>query len=80
MIDGDPNRHPVKKLQDQFPGRILMADYIEQQDRMTVKKNDRKVEVHVTINRTDNFDHMVDRIRPGLYVPAWHTTQSSPTS
>src|SRR6185503_9679172 len=65
VIDGDPNRHPVKKLQDQFPGRILMADYIEQQDRMTVKKNERKVEVHVTINRTDNFDLMVDRIRSG---------------
>ena len=42
-----------------------MADYIEQQERMTVKKNDRKVEVHVTINRTDNFDYMVDRVRDG---------------
>ena len=30
VIDGDPNRHPVKKLQEQFPGRVLMADYIEQ--------------------------------------------------
>jgi hypothetical protein len=42
-----------------------MADYIEQTERFTLKKNDRKVDVHVTINRTDNFDYMVDRIRQG---------------
>jgi hypothetical protein len=66
VIDGDPNRHPVRKLQEQFPGRVLMADYIEQTDRFTLKKNDRKVDVHVTINRTDNFDYMVDRIREGF--------------
>jgi len=52
VIDGDPNRHSVKTLQKDFPGRILMADYIEQRERYTIKKNDRGYADHVTINRT----------------------------
>ncbi len=69
VIDGDPNRHPVKKLQGEFPGRILMADYIENQiERYVVKKDDRgKVEVHITINRTEMFDDLVDGIRDGYF-------------
>jgi len=67
VIDGDPNRHPVKDLQKQFPGRILMADYVEQRERFLVKKHDQKVATHVTINRTEAFDDLVASIRKDVW-------------
>lgn len=66
VIDGDPNRHSVKMLQKDFPGRILLADYIEQRDRFTAKKTEgSKVFDHITINRTESFDDLIESIKDG---------------
>lgn len=73
VIDGDPNRHPIKELQKTFPGRVLMADYIEQQRERFLKKIDTnhgptyKLPVAVTINRTEGFDDLIKSIKDGLW-------------
>ncbi len=74
VIDGDPNRHPIKELQTKFPGRVLMADYIEQQRERFVKKIDTRVgsptyklPIAVNINRTEGFDDLIQSIRDGLW-------------
>ena len=66
VIDGDPNRHPVKDLIKKFPGKVLMADYTEQQERYKLKKLDgAKHNTNVTINRTEGFDDLVAAIKKG---------------
>ena len=69
VIDGDPNRHPVKKLSDEFPGRVLMADYVEgQHERYKVKKADgKRHNTNVSINRTENFDDLVASVKKGRF-------------
>lgn len=75
VIDGDPNRHPIKELQKAFPGKVLMADYVEdQRERFKKKMDDRKgsptykLPVAVTINRTEGFDDLIASIKDGLWM------------
>ena len=65
VIDGNPNMHSVKKLMEQFPGRVLMAIYNEQRERFVVKFNEKRVPLSVTIDRTQGFDDLVAAIRKG---------------
>ena len=67
VVDADPNRHEVKKLVKAFPGRVLMADYNEQSELFTLKKEDEKLKynTNVTISRTENFDTLVNSITSG---------------
>lgn len=66
VIDGDPNTHPVASLQKDFPGRVLMAFYIEgMRDRFVIKRNDKRVPTTVNIERTMGFDDMVEQIKDG---------------
>lgn len=67
VFDGSPNRHSVKEVMKSFPGRVLMADYIEsQRERYFVKKDDRlKIPTNVTLNRTEGFDDLVGSIKKG---------------
>ena len=68
IIDGDPNRHPVKDMCNKYPGRVLMADYIEQRERYIVKKDKyTRVSTNVNISRTDGFDDLVDSIKKGFW-------------
>lgn len=69
VVDGNPNRHEAIKLVKQFPGRVLMADYIEQQKESFIVKKGMKefpeVFTNVTINRTTGFDELTTSIRDG---------------
>lgn len=69
VVDGDPNRHPIRDLQKTFPGKVLMADYIEDQRERFLKKVDakRKLPIAVTINRTEGFDDLIQSIKDGLW-------------
>jgi hypothetical protein len=69
VADGNPNRHSVAKLQKVFPGRVLIADYIEQRPRYKISRDPRtKVPVSVTIQRTQGFDNLLDSIRKGYWL------------
>lgn len=66
VIDGNPNRHEVTKLTTEFPGRVLIADYIEQKETFRAKKGQKKSYLtNISINRTTAFDALVDGIRSG---------------
>lgn len=73
IIDGDPNRHPVKDLQLVFPGRVIMADYVEQRERFVKKLGQIKntplyrLPIGATINRTEAFDDLISSIKDGLW-------------
>ena len=62
VIDGDPNRHPIKDLQKEFPGRVLIADYIDRQKERYKVKATGKINTHVTVNRTEGFDDLTKSI------------------
>jgi hypothetical protein len=64
--DGNPNRHPVLTLQKTFPGKLLAADYIEQQKtRWKTNKQGQKYTSNVTIHRTTMFDDLMESIKKG---------------
>jgi len=67
VIDGDPNRHPVRDLQDDFPGKVVIADYAEINNRYTPKRVGKKFITNVVINRTEGFDYLTEGIRDGRY-------------
>lgn len=70
VIDGNPNRHAVLKLVKEFPGRVVVADYIEQRDAWKVLKKDPKnksVITNVNIHRTLGFDALIDSFRKGIW-------------
>lgn len=69
VTDGSPNRHSALKFARQFPGRVLLADYIEQQKEISIVKKDSKSKVRtfITINRTGNFDALMEEIRGGQW-------------
>jgi len=74
VIDGDPNRHSVKKLRESFPGRVLIADYsrIERTWQVSVKeeknqKSKGKVPTNVAVNRTDVFDKFIGTVQDGMW-------------
>lgn len=69
VLDANPNRHDAIKMVKRFPGRILIADYSENQKEawrtskgMAEMKN---VTTNVTINRTTGFDALMDSIKQG---------------
>jgi hypothetical protein len=69
VIDANPNRHSAVKLQEAFPGRVVLADYIEQKTLFTTKKEGKKNYIsNVTINRTQGFDELFSEIRDGRYM------------
>lgn len=69
--DGNPNRHSMTKMAKDFPGRFLVADYIEEQKVFwkTKKGLTEQPEVisHVTINRTLGLDTVVEDIKAGAW-------------
>jgi hypothetical protein len=68
VIDADPNRHAVANLQNDFPGKIIMADYAEQKTRYVPKKQNKKpYYTHVVIDRTTGFDHLMETIKDGEF-------------
>jgi hypothetical protein len=70
LIDGEPNRHPVRDLQIQFPSRVLLTDYIETQkvQYRALKDGKQKILSRVYINRTMGFDALADAIKRGEFL------------
>lgn len=69
IIDANPNRHSSMGVSREFRGRILVADYIENQKTMfTKKKRGTQYFNHVTINRTQAFDDLIESIRNGEWI------------
>ena len=66
VADADPNRHAVRNLQVDFPGRVIMADYLTIRERFTTQKK-MGITVHVSINRTESFDDLMESIRAGTW-------------
>lgn len=79
VIDGDPNRHSVRKLTEKFPGRVVMADYAEIEVPFRSKKNDAKVLWHVAINRTEGFDRLINSIKETQWSLWGEASAISPT-
>lgn len=68
VVDGSPNRHESTKMSDNFPGKILIADYTEQRDNWKTDKSRGKPYLnHVNINRTVMFDQVMKEIRDGRW-------------
>lgn len=66
IIDANPNRHPVKDLTAKFPGRVVMADYVEMKQAFRMSKADgRSYFTNITINRTEGFDGLIETIKAG---------------
>lgn len=68
IVDANPNRHASIALTHQFPGRILIADYVEQRDvwKATKRKNASYL-TNVAMNRTASFDGLMDSIKKGMW-------------
>jgi len=66
VVDANPNRHSAIKTVDRFPGRVLIADYIEQKEVWkALKGGDRTYKSNVYINRTTGFDRLFESIKNG---------------
>lgn len=66
VVDANPNRHAAVALTEKFPGRILIADYIEQRDVWRANKAQGKNYLtNVSINRTAGFDGLMKSIGDG---------------
>ncbi len=68
VIDGNPNRHAAAEIQRDFPGRVLLADYIEHQpERFKVRRDPKtKMSIGVAINRTQAFDQLMRNLQNGM--------------
>ena len=69
VTDANPNRHSAKQFALRFPGRVLLADYIEQQKAESIVKVDSKtkIKMYITINRTAGFDGLTSEILDGKW-------------
>jgi len=70
VVDGSPNRHESIRLVKRFPGRVLIADYIEQKEPYIAKRGMKEfpdVLTNVTINRTTGFDGLMASIKDGQW-------------
>lgn len=69
VIDGNPNRHSALNFQKMFPGRVILADYIEGQKQAlkTAKDVKTKTILSVSINRTAGFDGLSESIKDGAW-------------
>lgn len=70
VIDGNPNRHPVKTLQKDFPGRVVIADYTNIANRFEKRKgegNQESIVLAVNLNRTQSIDDLMESIRNGTW-------------
>ena len=69
VIDANPNRHEAINLVKRFPGRVLIADYIEEQKQLFIAKKGMtefpSLLTNVTINRTTGFDGLMESIKKG---------------
>jgi len=68
--DANPNRHGMIEQVHQFPGRFLVADYIEQKQIWNAKAGSTKlgnVKTNVTIDRTSGMDHLMAEIKNGKF-------------
>lgn len=66
VIDANPNRHGALSMVNRFPGRVLIADYIEQKEAWRAKKSlERNYLTNVTLNRTAAFDGLMEAIKKG---------------
>ncbi len=68
--DANPNRHGMIAQVRRFPGRFLVADYIEQREVWKVKaglSDLPKVKTNVTIDRTTGFDTLMEEIKAGKW-------------
>lgn len=79
VIDADPNRHSVASLQEDFPGKVVMADYTNQRVRFKTKKNKNRTFItHVSIDRTAGFDDLFESFRDGAIQLPGHPNELSP--
>jgi hypothetical protein len=66
VVDANPNRHATVALTKKYPGRILIADYIEQRDVWkATKSGGSSYLTNVAINRTAGFDGLMKSIGDG---------------
>lgn len=68
VMDGNPNRHPVKTLQKDFIGRVVIADYTNILNRFEKKRgegNQENIVLAVNLNRTQSIDDLMESIRHG---------------
>ena len=69
VIDGNPNRHPVRRLQMENLGRVIIADYVNIKTRLEKKNGktdkDKNVIVSLSLNRTLTLDDLMQTIRDG---------------
>jgi hypothetical protein len=76
VVDANPNRHAAMALTKKFPGRILVADYIEQKDLWKASKGQNVSYLEkVAINRTAGFDGLMESIKKG----EWQLPGTPPT-
>lgn len=66
VADADPNRHSVRALQKDLPGRVIMADYINIKKRFRTSKEKGSI-VDAGINRSESFDDLMESIRDGFW-------------
>jgi hypothetical protein len=80
VIDGNPNRHEAINMVKQFPGRVLVADYVEQKETWKTRigmpniPGLKNVVSTTTIDRTTGFDSLMDSIKKG----EWQLPGQSP--
>jgi hypothetical protein len=65
VVDGNPNRHKVKDLQKNNPGKVVIADYTNIKERFTKKKDNKNVLIGLSLNRTMSLDNLMESIRNG---------------
>jgi hypothetical protein len=79
VIDADPNRHSAMKVVENFPAKLLAADYSSNaKTRITVKKNKRGIRSRVNLGRTFSFDHLYDTIFKGFFSLPGHADSMLP--
>lgn len=71
VVDANPNRHEAMGLVKRFPGRVLIADYVEQREPWKMGKKIIGEGINgianVAINRTSGFDSLVETIKKGQW-------------
>ena len=68
VIDADPNRHSARDLQDNFLGKVLLADYTQSPTDWTLKKNEKGISTNVVIGRSEGFDNLFSSIKRGEWL------------
>lgn len=70
VVDANPNRHSAIALTKKYPGRVLLADYVDQKETYKLKSTyskDSKYLTNVTLNRTATLDDLIDAVKKGKW-------------